>query len=123
VDSVVLTRLLQVEDIRRALAGAKVGEPVRHRLGRHQRRVLRRFPEGQTPGKARADSGRVSAAGPVRGTRLRTVDRDLDVFPTVEQVVDGLTVAPGDDHGRSPEGVDSFRQLELSNSLLLAKNG
>ena len=54
---------------------------------------------------------------------LGTVDRDLDVLLTVEQVVDGLTVAPRDDHGRSPESVDPFRQFGLSNSLLLAKNG
>ena len=63
------------------------------------------------------------AAGPVRGTAVVPLNRDLNVLRTVEEVVDGLTVPSGNDHSRSPETMDPFRQLGLSNSLLLVKNG
>ena len=87
------------------------------------RRVVRRLSERQATGQTGAKSGGVRAPSPVRGAGVEPLDQDLDVLPAVEKVVNRLTVSPGDDHRRRPQSVDPLRQVGLSNSLLLVKNG
>ena len=49
------------------------------------------------------------APGTVGRANVVPLDRDLDVLPAVKEVVDRLTVSPGDDHRRRPESADPLR--------------
>jgi hypothetical protein len=121
--SVVLTSLLEVDDVNGPLARADLGEPVRNGVAGDARGALRRLGQRKASGQARTERGRVCAAGAVRRAAVVPSDRDLDVVPPVEEVVDRRTMPPGDDHRRRSESMYPFRQLGLSNSLLLGKNG
>src|SRR5436190_9823475 len=122
-NSVVLTNLLQVDDVDGPIAGTELGETVGHRSRGRFGRGFRSLGQGQTPGEPRADGGRMSAARSVRGRDGVPLDRYVHVIHAVEEVVDGLAVPAGDNHRLSPEGMDPLRELGLSNSLLLGKNG
>src|SRR5207253_1389140 len=121
--SVVLTSLLEVEDVDGPVTLADLVQTVRDGVTGDPRGVLRRLDQRQTSGQAGAECRRMGAPGPVRRAGVVPLDRDLDVLATVEEVVDRLPVPAGDDHRRRPESVDALRHLRLSNSLLLVKNG
>ena len=109
--AVALTRLLQVEDVDRAVARAELGEPV----PRPPRDAARAAPRAAcSSGSPRASSAASVAEcvqpAPWVARDLVPLDRDLDVPLAVEEVVDRLVaVAAGDDHGRRAELVRAAR--------------
>src|SRR3954469_25956694 len=97
-ERVALTNPLQVEDVDGTVAYADVTQCVGNRPGRCGGRGASGLVQGLTPGQRRAERVRMGAARAVCTPAGKPLDRDLDVLVPVEEMVDRIAVAAGDDH-------------------------
>src|SRR4051812_45889564 len=112
-ERVALTNPLQVEDVDGTVAFADVGQCVGNRPGRCGRRGPSGRVQGLTAGQRGAERGRMGAACAVCAHAGKALDRDLDVLVPVEEVVDWIAVAAGDDDRGRAALVDPLCELAL----------